>query len=99
MLREQIGHPLGAVAPRLFELVENLSQPVHSGEVGVHQLFSPATLLRDQARPFQHRDVLLYRRKADRVSLGQTRNRRVCVRAAAKDVPASRVRERVEQLV
>jgi hypothetical protein len=65
----------------------------------MHQLFSPAPLLSDQARPFQHRDVLLHRRKAHRVGLSQARHRRVSLRAAAKDVAAGGVRERVEQVV
>ena len=70
-----------------------------AGDVGVNELLSPSPLLRHKARAFQHRDVLLHRRKAHRVRVGEARHGLLSLRAATKDVAARRVRERAEQLV
>ena len=83
----------------VFELVEGASRPVHGIGLGVHALLASAALLGDQAGALEHGDMLLHRREAHRVRLGQLRHRRLARDAAAKDVAPGRVGQRVEQLV
>jgi hypothetical protein len=86
-------------APGRLELVEGLPRAVDRAGIGAHELLPPATLLGDQAGPFQHGDVLLHRREAHRVSLCEFRNRGLAGGAAAKDVATGRIGQSMEQLV
>jgi hypothetical protein len=65
----------------------------------VHELFPSAALLDDQARPFQHGNVLLHRGEAHRVVVGKSRHRPFAADAAVEDVAARGVGQRVEQAV
>jgi len=52
-----------------------------------------------EPRPVQHRHVLLHRREAHRVVLRERRHRQFLAHAAAHDVAAGGVGQRVEQVV
>ena len=98
-LREQVRHPIHAPAPVRLELVECLTRPADGIGVGADALFPSAALLGDQAGPLQHRDVLLDRGEAHGVYLGQPRHCQLVFKAAAEDVAAGGVGERVEHAV
>src|SRR5919204_3656617 len=96
---KQIGHPLHAGPPCRLELVEDAPRSANGVAVRAHQLLAAATLLRDETGPFEHRHVLLYGGKADRIGVGEPRDRRLIAEAAHEDVAARAIRECMEQAV
>ena len=96
---EQGGHPVHAPAPGRLEVVEGLPRVGNRVGIGAYELLAPAPLLRDQAGPLEHGDVLLHCGEAHRVCPRESRDRRLADGAAAKDVAAGRVGQGMEQAV
>ena len=97
--REQVRHPRHPPAPGGLELVEDAPRPADGGPVGVDELLATAPLLGDQAGALEHRDVLLDGGEAHGVVGGEAGDRRLARGAAAQDVAARAVGERVEHAV
>jgi len=68
-------------------------------DLGADELFAPAPVLADQARPLEHRNVLLHRREADRVEPSERRDRQFPFGRAAEDVAPGGVAEGLEEQI
>src|SRR5581483_2025806 len=93
---EQVVHASDALSPDQFESVECVVGGTQRGRVARHEVLPAPAVFGHQSRPFQDGDVLLYGRKAHRVSAGEGRDREALVQGPAHDVASGGVREGVE---
>src|ERR687885_1514138 len=95
----ELGHAVDAAAPELLVLVEQAAHDAEPLEIGADDLAASDALLRDQAGPFEDRDVLLDRREAHRVMAGQLDDALLGADRAANDVAPRVIGERAEHAV
>ncbi len=98
-LRKQRRHPVNPSTPSRLEPVESLPRARDRSSVRAHELLASVWHLGDQAGPLKDGDVFLHRSEAHRVATREARNRRLVGGAAAQDVAAGLVCERMEQPV
>ena len=99
VLCDEVRHAVDAAAPQRLVLVEQAArqaQPVH---VGPDDLAAAGALLGDQARPLEHRDVLLHGREAHGVVPGQFSDPFAAAQRAQDDVTTRAIGECGEDLV
>ena len=82
-----------------LEPVEQLPRLADADGFGVHALLPSDPLLADEARPLEHRDVLLHGGEAHPVGAGEGRHRPLALDHPGEDVAPGGVRERVEDQV
>ncbi len=92
-------HPVDAIAPQRFELIEQSGGAPDGGGDGAHELFASVLVLLHEVGALEDRDVLLHRGEAHRVVACECRDRDLRDHRPPHDVASRGVGERVERVV
>lgn len=96
---ENLPDPNGTVVPDLFVGVQQLSCPTKRARVSVHNLLPSSTLLGDQFRPLEYRNVLLHGSETHVVMCREVGYRLLAAQRSLDDVAPGRIRQRLEDAV